>query len=45
MAAKAKELRDELEVKLMGAYCDLIAETEASSVKKRAVTKLMDILD
>ena len=32
MAAKAKEYRDELEVKLMGAYCDLVAETEVTAV-------------
>ena len=45
MAAKAKEYRYELEVRLMGAYCDLLAETDVTPVKKRALTKQMDNLD
>ena len=45
MAAKAKEYRDELEVRLMGAYCDLLAEVEVTPVRKRAMTKQMDNLD
>ena len=45
MAAKAKEYRDELEVKLMGAYWDLVAETEVTPVKKRVLSKQMDNLD
>ena len=45
MAAKAKEYRYELEVRLMGAYCDLLAETDVTPVKKRALTKQMDNLE
>ena len=45
MASKAKELRDEQEVKLVGAYYDLMAEVEAKPTKKRAVTKAMEKLN
>ena len=45
MASKAKELRDEQEVKLVGAYYDLMAEVEAKPTKKRAVTRAMEKLN
>ena len=45
MASKAKELRDQQEVKLVGAYYDLMAEVEAKPTKKRVVTREMEKLN
>ena len=45
MASKAKERRDELEVELMGVYCDLMAELEVKPIKKRIITKHMGRLE
>jgi hypothetical protein len=45
MATKAKDYRDECEVKLLGVYQDLMEVVGEQPVKKRAVTKEMDKLE
>ena len=44
MASKAKDYRDECEVKLLGVYQDLMQVVEEQPGKKRAVTKEMEKL-
>jgi hypothetical protein len=45
MASKAKDYRDECEVKLLGVYQDLMQVVEEQPGKKRAVSKEMDKLE
>ena len=45
MAGKAKDYRDECEVKLLGVYQDLMQVVEEQPVKKRAVSKEMEKLE